>query len=50
MGHSIIFPGFYGLLYYYGVMSLWTLKMKMEDLTGQEIDILEFINVTVISP
>lgn len=35
----------HGLLYYYGVMSPWPLKLKMEKLTGQQIDFLEFMNV-----
>lgn len=35
----------HGLLYYYGVMDPWTVKEKISGLTGQEVDILEFMNV-----
>ncbi|MGE5631886.1 MAG: SEC-C metal-binding domain-containing protein [Caulobacteraceae bacterium] len=35
----------HGLLYYYGVMDAWLVKEKIKQLTGQEIDILEFMNV-----
>ncbi|SNS88312.1 SEC-C motif-containing protein [Anaerovirgula multivorans] len=34
-----------GLLYYYGVMDAWLVKEKISELTGQEVDILEFMNV-----
>ena len=35
----------HGLLYYYGVMDAWAVKEKVSGLTGQEVDILEFVNV-----
>ena len=35
----------HGLLYYYGVMDAWSIKKKISDLTGQEVDILEFMTV-----
>jgi hypothetical protein len=35
----------HGLLYYYGVMDAWLVKDKVKQLTGQEVDILEFMNV-----
>ena len=35
----------HGLLYYYGVMDVRPVKEKISELTGQEIDILEFMNV-----
>lgn len=35
----------HGLLYYYGVMDVWLVKEKVKQLTGQEVDILEFMNV-----
>ena len=35
----------HGLLYYYGVMDAWHVKEKISELTGQEVDILEFMNV-----
>lgn len=35
----------HGLLYYYGVMDAWLIKEKVKQLTGQEIDILEFMDV-----
>ena len=35
----------HGLLYYYGVMDAWLIKEKVKKLTGQEIDILEFMDV-----
>jgi hypothetical protein len=35
----------HGLLYYYGVMDAWLVKGKVKQLTGQEVDILEFMDV-----
>ncbi|PKM83353.1 MAG: zinc chelation protein SecC [Firmicutes bacterium HGW-Firmicutes-14] len=35
----------HGLIYYYGVMQVWLVKEKISELTGQEVDILEFMNV-----
>ena len=35
----------HGLLYYYGVMDAWSIKKKISELTGQEVDILEFMTV-----
>ena len=35
----------HGLLYYYGVMDVWLVKEKVKQLIGQEVDILEFMNV-----
>ncbi|MDD2497710.1 MAG: SEC-C metal-binding domain-containing protein [Desulfitobacteriaceae bacterium] len=35
----------HGLLYHYGVMSAWNVKKKISELTGQDVDILEFMNV-----
>lgn len=35
----------HGMLYYYGVMKPWSVKKKIEDLTGKEIDMLEFLDV-----
>ena len=35
----------HGLLHYYGVMDAWLMKEKIKELTGQEVDILEFMNV-----
>lgn len=35
----------HGLIYYYGVMDVWLVKEKISKLTGQEVDILEFMNV-----
>lgn len=35
----------HGLLYYYGVMDAWLVKEKIKELTGQEVDIVEFMNV-----
>jgi len=35
----------HGLLYYYGVIDAWLVKEKIKELTGQEVDILEFMNV-----
>lgn len=35
----------HGLLYYYGVMDAWAVKEKVSRLTGQEVDILEFMKV-----
>ncbi|AFQ44332.1 YecA family protein [Desulfosporosinus meridiei] len=35
----------HGLLHYYGVMDAWLVKAKISELIGQEIDILEFMNV-----
>ncbi|NLL51803.1 MAG: zinc chelation protein SecC [Peptococcaceae bacterium] len=35
----------YGLLYYYGVMSTWAAKNKINKFTNKEIDFLEYINV-----
>ncbi|MCO1603156.1 SEC-C metal-binding domain-containing protein [Desulfosporosinus nitroreducens] len=35
----------HGLLHYYGVMDAWPVKAKISELTGQEVDILEFMNV-----
>ena len=35
----------HGLLYYYGVMDAWCIKEKVKHLTGQEVDIMEFMNV-----
>ena len=35
----------HGLLYYYGVMDAWAIKEKISRLTGQKVDILEFMNV-----
>ena len=35
----------HGLLYYYGVMSAWNVKKKISELTGQDVDIMEFMNV-----
>ena len=35
----------HGLLYYYGVMDAWLIKEKVKKLIGQEIDILEFMDV-----
>lgn len=35
----------HGLLYYYGVMEVWAINGRIEELTKQEIDIIEFMNV-----
>ena len=35
----------HGLLYYYGVMDAWSIQKKISELTGQEVDILEFMTV-----
>lgn len=35
----------HGLLYYYGVMDAWSIKEKIKELTGQEVDIVEFMDV-----
>ncbi len=35
----------HGMLYYYGVMPAWTAKTKLEELTGKEIDFIEFVKV-----
>ncbi len=35
----------HGLLYYYGVMDAWPITKKISELTGENIDILEFIHV-----
>lgn len=35
----------HGLLHYYGVMDAWHVKTKISEHIGQEIDILEFMNV-----
>lgn len=35
----------HGMLYYYGVMESWAIKKRIEELTKQEIDIMEFMNV-----
>jgi hypothetical protein len=34
-----------GMLYYYGVVDAWLVKEKVEQLTGAEVDFLEFMNV-----
>lgn len=35
----------HGMLYYYGVMGAWLVREKISELTGQEVDVLEFMNV-----
>lgn len=35
----------HGMLYYYGVMEAWAIKERIEELTKQEIDIMELMNV-----
>lgn len=35
----------HGLLYYYGVADAWLIKEKIKQLTGQEVDIIEYMNV-----
>lgn len=35
----------HGLLHYYGVMDAWRINEKIKELTRQEVDILEFMNV-----
>lgn len=35
----------HGMLYYYGVADPWSVKEKIKKLTGQEIDLLEFMKV-----
>lgn len=35
----------HGLLHYYGFMDAWRIKKKISELTGQEVDILEFMDV-----
>ncbi|MDD4802728.1 MAG: SEC-C metal-binding domain-containing protein [Syntrophomonas sp.] len=35
----------HGMLFYYGVMDVWLAKEKIKELTGQEADIMEFMNV-----